>query len=314
MGSYRKNIGRSISRSGKNIMKNVSIIIVSYNTRDILQKCIQSIYDSVISATFEIIVVDNASSDESSEMIKNEFKEVILIENKENIGFAAANNMGIKKSNGNYLLFLNSDTFVFRNSIDSIFTFLNENLRAGAATCRVELPDGNIDDASHRGFPTPWNSLAHFSGLAKVFPKTKLFAGYSLGYLDKSTNHEIDACAGAYMMVRREAGEQVGWWDEDYFFYGEDIDFCYRLRQMNWEIWYVPSVKILHYKGVSGGIKEISKNITTANSETKKRATQARFDAMKIFYQKHYAQKYPKFITWVTLAGINVKKTITKLG
>ncbi len=295
-------------------MKDVSIIIVSYNTKDILQKCIQSIYDSVISAAFEIIVVDNASLDGSSEMIKNEFKEIILIENKENIGFAAANNMGIKKSEGSFLLFLNSDTNVYRGSVDVVLTFLKNNSTTGAATCRVELPDGKIDDASHRGFPTPWNSFSHFSGLSRMFPKTKIFAGYSLGHLDTSINHEIDACAGAYMMVRRVAGEQVGWWDEDYFFYGEDIDFCYRLRQMNWKIWYVPSIKILHYKGVSGGIKEISKDITTADSETKQRSTQARFEAMKIFYQKHYSQKYPKFITWITLAGINVKKTITKLG
>lgn len=294
-------------------MKDVSIIIVSYNTRDILGECLKSIYDCVISASFEIIVVDNASTDGSSEMIKREFGDVILIENRENVGFAAANNIGVKKSKGNYLLFLNSDTFVFRNSVDSIFTFLGENPKIGAATCRVELPNGDIDDASHRGFPTPWNALAHFSGLAKVFPKTKMFTGYSLGYLDRSTSHEIDACAGAYMMVRREAGEQAGWWDEDYFFYGEDIDFCYRLRQMNWQIWYVPLVKILHYKGVSGGIKEISKDITTADSETKKRSTQARFDAMKIFYRKHYSKKYPKIITWATLVGIDVKKAMTKL-
>jgi hypothetical protein len=170
------------------------------------------------------------------------------------------------------------------------------------------MPNGQIDDASHRGFPTPWNAFVHFSGLAKIFGKTKLFGGYNLGFKNFSETHEIDALAGAFMVVRREAGEKVSWWDEDYFFYGEDLDFCYMLQQKGWKIYYVPEFSVLHYKGVSGGLKKVSKDITTADSETKKRATKARFDAMRIFYKKHYEDKYPLFITRLVYTGISLKQ------
>jgi GT2 family glycosyltransferase len=292
-------------------MLDLSIIIVSYNSKDFLRECIVSINKNLKSISYEIIVVDNNSLDNSSEMVKNEFPKVKLISNKENTGFSKANNQGVKLSNDcRYILFLNPDTVVQSQAIEKVMDFMNKHKDVGAATCKLIMPNGEIDDATHRGFPTPWNAFCHFSGLEKIFPKSRLFAGYSLGWMDFGKTHEIDALAGAFMLVKRNAGEEAEWWDEDYFFYGEDIDFCYMLKQKGWKIYYVPSVFINHYKGVSGGIKAISKNITTASTETKKRATKSRFNAMRIFYKKHYRQKYPWIINLLVDLGISLREKI----
>lgn len=296
-------------------MVDLSIIIISYNTKDILFECINSVYKNLPkNYTSEVIVVDNASRDESVNMIKKDFPKAILIENKENFGFSKANNQGVKKSSGRYILFLNSDTIVYENSFSEIINFLNLNKEAGAATCKLTLLNGKLDDASHRGFPTPWNAFCHFSGLSKLFSKTSLFGGYNLSFKDFDKIHEIDACAGAYIMVKKEAGDQIGWWDEDYFWYGDDLDFCFRIKEKGWKIYYVPTVSVLHYKGVSGGIKKHSKHLTTADVETKKLATNARFEAMRLFYKKHYIKKYPKIITCLVMKGIDFKLKIASFN
>lgn len=294
-------------------MTKLSIIIVSYNTAYYLEKCLNSIKEHITKDLIaEIIVVDNASSDNSVEMVQSKFPEVILIQSDTNEGFSKANNRGIAKASGENLLFLNSDTIVYQHSLEEMVSFMDHHKEAGAATCLVKLKNGKIDDASHRGFPTPWNAICYFTGLAKVFPKSLFFNGYNLGWKDLDKVHEIDSLAGAFMIVRREAGEAVGWWDEDYFFYGEDIDFCYRLKEKGWKIYFVPTTRILHYKGVSSGIKDVSKEITTASSDSKKKVTKARFDAMRIFYKKHYANKYPKIVTSLVMLGVNMKEAFTR--
>jgi len=299
-------------------MLDLSIIIVNYNTKEFLRRCLASILQSMEGKLrYEIIVVDNASSDGSVEAIQNsKFKiqndnsKFKIIANKENLGFSKANNIGIKASNkdSEYVLFLNPDTIVQKNTVEEMIKFMDKNKSAGAATCKLVMLNGQIDDASHRGFPTPWNAFSHFSGLAKLFPKSKIFSGYNLGWMDLNKIHEIDALAGAFMLVRREAGEDIKWWDEDYFFYGEDIDFCYMLKQKGWKIYYVPTVYVTHYKGVSGGIKSVSKQISTASDETKKRATKWRFNAMRIFYKKHYKDKYPWIVNQLVDIGIWVRE------
>lgn len=291
--------------------KTPSIIIVSYNTKDILRNCLSSIYIHGKDMSPEIIVVDNASSDGSAEMVEKEFPDVILLTNANNEGFSKANNIGVGKSTGEYVLFLNSDTEIKSNSLQELLTVMEENPQVGAATCKVLLPNGKLDDACHRGFPTPWNSFCHFTALSKLFPKSELFGGYSLTYLDTNLPHEIDACAGAFMLVRRKAGEDAGWWDEDYFWYGDDLDFCYRLKQLGWKVYYYPFVSILHYKGVSGGIKEISKELTLATKETKRMATKARFDAMRIFYKKHYEKNNPYVLNITVRLAITILKKIS---
>ena len=293
----------------------LSIIIVSYNTKNFIKKCLNSIYETIDKnkISFEVIVIDNDSEDDSAEMVAKEFSQILLIDNRENIGFSKANNQGIKKAKGDYLFFLNPDTELKENSLATLIEFLEDHGEAGAVTSRVELPNGVLDDASHRGFPTPWNSLCYFLGLSNLFPKIPLFSGYTMGFKDLRTIHEIDACAGAVMLVRWKAGEEVGWWDEDFFWYGEDLDFCYRLKKKGWKIYFVPTVLVVHYKGVSGGIKNISKDISSATRETKIRSTQARFNAMRIFYNKHYKKQYPPIMSFFVLKSISAFKKIKLL-
>jgi len=300
---------------GKYMKVDVSIIMVSYNTADLLVAAIDSIVKTVKKISYEIIVVDNASSDPSTEEVKKlqkKLSSLILIENKDNTGFSKANNQGVTLSSGRYLLFLNSDTVVFEKTLDGMVEFMDQNEPVGASTCYLEMPNGQMDDATHRGFPTPFRAFAHFSGLSKVFAHSKLFAGYTLGWMNLKEAHEIEALAGAFMMVRRVAGIAVGWWDEDFFWYGEDLDFCYRLHEKGWKIYFVPQYKILHYKGASGGLKKESQHVTSASVDTKKKATDARFAAMRIFYKKHYGNKYPSFINRIVLTGIDIKHAVTK--
>lgn len=293
-------------------MVDLSIIILSYNTKELLRECLLSIkrYE-MRNMRYEIIVVDNASSDGSAELVEKEFSDVTLIANKKNVGYSTGNNQGVKSTKGRYILFLNADTVVYKGTLEAMILFMDEHKKAAAATCWVQLPTEKLDDSCHRGFPTPWRSFCHFAGLPKLFPTSSLFAGYSMGNLDLSTTHEIDSCSGAFMIVRREVGEEIGWWDEDFFWYGDDLDFCYRLKEKGWKVYFVPTVKILHYKGVSGGIKDISKHLTVATRETIIRATNARFIAMKIFYRKHYSKVYPRFVESLVMLAIDLKWWLT---
>src|SRR5258706_4914785 len=305
-------------------MITLSIIIVSYNTQKLTLETIESVEKNypkeVSNGEFEIIVSDNDSKDGSVEALeeykkKSKIKTLLILDNKKNLGFSKGNNVGVKESKGRYLLFLNPDTVVYPKTLTEMIDFMEKHPDGGAATCRIEIPNGGIDEASHRGFPTPWNAVSHFAGLEKFFPKSKMFAGYTRGWEDMSITHIVPAIVGAFMMVRREAGEQIGWWDEDYFFYGEDLDFCFMLGVKGWKIYYVPTVSILHYGGVSSGIKKQSQNITTSNIERKIMAQNARFEAMRIFYKKHYMSTYPSIVNWVVLKGIDYlnKKNLPKL-
>ena len=283
----------------------LSIIIVNYNTKNFLRRCLES-----LNFNEEIIIVDNSSSDGSPAMVAKEFPQVKLIKNKKNLGFAKANNLGIKKASGRYILFLNPDTVVQKNTLKTMIKFMDENPQVGAATCRVELPNGQLDQACHRGFPTAWNAFCYFSGLGKVFPKSKIFAGYSLTYLPLDKIHEIDASAGAFLIVRREVGEDLKWFDEDYFWYGEDLDFCYRLKQKGWKIMFVPTTKIIHWKGAASGIKKHSQKISPAKKQTRIKATKASIEVMRIFFKKHYQKKYPRFVYWLVMSGIKLLEKI----
>lgn len=284
----------------------LSIIILNYNTREFLKECLDSIGKSRIGGCrFEIIVVDNASQDGSPEMVKKKFPAVKLIVSKNNIGFSAGNNLAVPGSSGKYLLFLNPDTKIFPETLKVMIDYMETNGKVGIATCKVELANGQLDYPCHRGFPTPWNSLTYFSGLAKIFPKSKLFSGYTLSHLPLNQAHEIDSCSGSFFFVRREVGESLDWWDEDYFWYGDDIDFCYRVKKMGWMVMFVPKTRITHYRGASSGIIKHSQKIATASKETKLKSARASIEAMKVFYKKHYSNKYPKIIFRIVLQGIS---------
>lgn len=291
-------------------MTDLSIVILNYNSKEFALRCVDSIKQHYAKELkdnrYEIIIVDNASRDGSKEFFEKT-DGVTFIGNAENLGFSKGNNVGIEKTKGRYVLFLNPDTIVYKDSLSKMINFMDTHKDAGAATCKVLMGNGEIDDATHRGFPTPWNSLMYFLGVSKVFSKSRIFNGYQMGWLDLNTTHQIDALAGAFMMVRREAGEQVKWWDKDYFFYGEDLDFCFMLKQKGWKIYYVSDVSVFHHKGVSGGIRKESKGISTADRETRIKVTNWRYKAMNIFYDKHYKNKYPFFVTWMIRSAVKFK-------
>lgn len=300
-------------------MKDLSIVILNYNACQYLKRCVESIINSDLHGIkFEIILVDNASTDDSKDVIKELKKENKNIEfhfNKENLGFSRGNNSAVSKTSGKYVLFLNPDTFVENNALKQIYDYMEDNSKVGVCCPRLDLPDGTLTSASHRGFPTPWNAITHFSGLRRLFPYSKIFAGYTMGWKLKSNKpHEVDAISGGFFFVRRSAAEEVGWWDEDYFMYGEDIDFCYRLKQKGWKVMFLPQISVLHYHGVSSGIKEHSESISTANRATRLRAARASADAMRIFYNKHYVNKYPALVNWFVLKGIDLlqKRRLSK--
>ncbi len=295
----------------------LSIIILNFNAKDFLKNCVQSIKESDLrDLPYEIILVDNASADGSQEEIKKLGKEqnIKTVLNEVNLGFAAGNNVGVKKTDSKYLLFLNPDTRVSKSAIKQMFEFSEENADVGVCGPSLIYPDGELTSAAHRGFPTPWNAMSHFIGLRRIFPKSKLFAGYTMGWeLNNKNPHEVDALSGAAFFVRRGAGEEVGWWDEDYFLYGEDIDFCFKLKEKGWKVYFLPQAKILHHHGVSSGIKHQTQNVTTADQSTKKRAIKASTDAMRIFYKKHYKNKYPKIVTSSVLFGIGLLERLRAL-
>lgn len=303
-------------RLPKNLIKSMkkpdlSIIILNYNTKNLLRDCLRSIEKSKTDGlVFQTIVVDNASTDGSVKMVKDDFPGVELMVSKKNLGFAGGNNLGIPHSSGRYVLFLNPDTIVEPNTFKEMVNFMNDHPQVGASTCKVILPNGKLDDACHRGFPTPWNAFCHFFGLEKIFPKSKIFSGYSLGWLPLDKIHEIDSGVGAFLMVRRKVGEEINWWDEDYYWYGEDLDLCYRIKEKGWKVMFVPTTKIIHYKGAASGIKKDSQKISTATKETKIRSVKMSTQVMRIFYQKHYLNKYPKLVSWLVMRGIDLLEKI----
>lgn len=299
----------------KSYMKkeDISIIIVAYNSEDTILECVDSVLSTLKKHSFKIFISDNsrnALTEEKVAKYKNDEK-VIYMRNPENVGFSKGNNLAVKKSNSRYVLFLNPDTKMYEGTIDGMYEFMEKHPECGASTCFIELPNGKLDDSSHRGFPTPWNSFSHFSGLSKVFPRSKTFGSYNLTYLDISKIHEIDSLAGSFMFVPSQIGQKLGWWDEDYFFYGEDIDFCYRIKKAGYKVYFVPQFRALHMKGISSGIKKVSKDVTRASSETRKFATYHRFRAMEIFYNKHYKKKYPAVVNMLVLLGIKTKKFLS---
>ncbi len=295
----------------------LSVIIVTFKSENLIEKCLDSIYDTVKNLNFEVIISDNSPNDNTAGVInkiKSKYKDLTFIKNKKNEGFSKGNNIGIKKAHGEYVLFLNPDMVLKENSLMGVFEFMKLHPEAGAATCKVVLLNGELDDSCHRGFPTPWRAFCHFTKLSRMFPKSKLFSGYNLTYLNLSKIHEIDSLAGSFMMMPYLVGKKLNWWDEDFFFYGEDIDFCYRIKESGLKIYFVPEFSALHYKGASSGIKKISKEFSTANKQTKKWVTEQRFKAMGIFYDKHYRHKYPAIIRNIVLLGIKLKWNLARIN
>ncbi|MCD6225951.1 glycosyltransferase family 2 protein [bacterium] len=300
-------------------MKNpdLSVIILSFNTQKLLEQCLRSVFSSRLGKySLEVIVVDNDSSDGSREYLKELRKNfvaknirLITIFNRKNLGFAGGNNVGVKKAKGRYLLFLNSDTKVTPDAFREIIEFMDKHPEYGACTVKTMLFSGGMDPDCHRGFPTPWASLCYFLGLEKLFPKSKLFGQYHKFYLDLNRVHEIDAGAGAFLLVRREILEAIGGWDEHYFFYGEDLDLFYRIKQGGWKTVFYPKPLVMHYKGASSGLRKESKKlgVVRADRKTRIKIAWSSVKAMEIFYHKFYRNQYPRWVTFLIISAIKIK-------
>lgn len=253
----------------------LSVIIVNYNVRHFLEQALLSVRKAAQNVATEVYVVDNNSVDDSVRMVQEKFPEVQLIANKDNPGFSIANNQAIRQSTGEYVLLLNPDTVVEEDTLERCCAFMDTHPEAGALGVRMIDGAGNFLPESKRGFPSPWVAFAKTFGLARIFPTSKLFNHYHLGYLPEDETHEIEVLAGAFMFMRRTALDKVGLLDEAFFMYGEDIDLSYRIIQGGYKNYYLPETSIIHYKGES--TKKGSLNYVKAF-----------YQAMIIFARKHF--------------------------
>ncbi len=276
----------------------LSIIVLNYNTKQLTLNCLESIRNSVTEYLYEIILVDNHSTDGSIEAFERHYPEIELIRNQVNVGFSKGNNQAMKIARGRYVLLLNSDTIVNSDTLDVMLQFMDQQPTVGAAGCKVVLPDGSLDKACRRGFPTPSASFYYAFGFAKLFPRVPRFNQYQLSYLDPDQDYPVDCLVGAFMMVRREVIDQVGMLDEDFFMYGEDIDWCYRIKEAGWGIHYYPYTEIVHYKGAS----------------SRRRPFKIIYEfhrAMILFHKKHYEKKYSWVVNLLVYAGVGLKFAIS---
>lgn len=233
-------------------MKDVSIIIVNWNTRDILRDCLASAYAQTQDISYELIVVDNASIDGSAELVKRDFPEVVLIENNENRGFGAANNQGMRIAKGRYALLLNSDTIILDGAIQKTLRYSDQHPEAGVVGCMAVWPDGRRQNTCFRFGSLPLVALSSllFFRMAKPFRIPFLHPDRYLN-LDFNQEHNVDAVAGCFFLVRQEVIQQVGMFDEDFFMYGEEAEWCFRIHKAGWVIRYFPGAQIIHLYGAS---------------------------------------------------------------
>jgi len=294
----------------------LSIIMVTFNSRDIALKGIDSYLCALTSSpklTWEIIVVDNASHDGVADAVDQQFPVVNLIRNQENVGYSAACNLGFKSCSGRYILFANPDTEINSETLPVLIDLLERNQSVGACTPFLRLSDNDtIDLGAHRGFPTPWVSFTHYSGLSRLCRKSRrlstFFGRYHLLEHDLTEAHKIDVIEGGFFLVRREAFIAAGGWDEDYFLFGEDIDLCLCLAGAGYQIMYYPQATAIHHLGVSTGLKSHPRKQNPVVLQDRLRAYHAFFDSMKIFYDKHYAEKYGRILRWVIFKAIEMKR------
>jgi len=226
-------------------MFDVSVIIVNWNTRDILRDCLWSVYKQTKEIDFKVIVVDNASSDGSAEMVKREFPQVRLIENTENRGFAAANNQGMTIAKGRYVLLLNPDTIVLDRAIEKTIAFADGQPEVAVVGCRVLNPDRTLQPTCFM-YPSVLNMLLLTTYLSKLFPKSRFFGREQMTWWNRTNVREVDVVTGCFMLVRQEAIKQVGILDERFFMYGEETDWCYRFKEAGWRILFTQGAEIIH--------------------------------------------------------------------
>ena len=293
----------------------LAIVIVNYNTCDLLRDCLESIFANRGDFSFQVCVVDNNSSDGSAALVRETFPQVRLVESQVNGGYAYANNLGLRAMGFDtppqpdpgyprYALLLNSDTMLPPSALQDMLAFMEAHPEAGAAGPRLVLPNGELDRACRRSFPTPAIACFRLTGLSFLFPRSERFGRYNLSYLDPAVTTEVDSVVGAFMMARGQAIQQVGLLDEDFFMYGEDLDWAFRIKQAGWTIYYNADVTVLHYKEAS------SKGKRAIRFKTRYEF----YRAMYLFYRKHYASTTPFWLHGLVLAGLVLRGAVALMG
>ena len=268
----------------------LSVVIVNYQTFELTKNTINSIFEYSYPFSLEVIVVDNASSDDSLSKLKDYFKDKVkFIASAENNGFAAGNNQALNVSQGKYVLLLNSDTIVWEDTLESIYNYMEKHTDVGACGCRVLLENGELDKACKRSFPNVKNSFFRLFHI----PTNSEDDDYNLDNLPDGEIYEIDCLTGAFMFIRKNALDEVGFLDETFFMYGEDIDLCYRIKQAGWKIVYYGKSKITHLKGAS-------------SKKQKSKLIYEFYRAMYIYYNKHHAKESSFIVNIVVYLGIVV--------
>lgn len=269
------------------MQKELSIIIVNYNSADYLSVCLTSILHGNKEVKAEIIVVDNNSSDNSLVIIKSHYPDVILISNEQNVGYASANNQALLKAVGKYILLLNPDTVLPSHSLRKLINFLEINPDIGMLNPKLVMPDGNLDWACRRNFPTALDIYIHAFWLDKLFPKSKCLNHYSLSYVDPNISIYVESVAGAFMLARKIAIDNVGLLDQQFFMYFEDLDWAYRFIQSGWKVFYFSEIEVLHHK--RGSTKQFVRAMIREF-----------YISLYQGYEKYYGHKYHPLARWIT--------------
>lgn len=280
----------------ENVRPDVSAVIVHYETPELIRRCLAALRSSN-GVTIEAIVVDNASRSFDPVAVAKTLPGAQIIRNRQNVGFAVASNQGLREGTGRYLVLLNPDTLVEPDTMARMVAYMDTRLDVGCATPRLLLEDGRLDLACRRSFPTPASAFYRLSLLSRLFPRSRAFGRYNLTYLDERAEAEIDSPCGAFMLVRAEVRDSVGLLDESYFMYGEDLDWAFRIKQAGWRVMYNPDATAVHVKRAS-------------SSQVKPRAVRAFYDAMRIFYRRHYEREYPRWFSWLIYRAIDARELI----
>lgn len=276
----------------------VTVVIVNYRVKYFLEQTLRSVLEATEGLQAEVIVVDNASGDDSMEFSRQRFPGYTFIANKENVGFARANNQAIMMARGKYTLILNPDTIVTSQSIKDSIAHMEAHSDCGAVGVRMVDGNGKFLPESKRAFPEPWTSFCKIFGLSKLFPNSRTFARYHLRFLDDTKPHVVDILAGAFMMCRTSLLQELKGFDEDFFMYGEDIDLSYRITKAGYHNWYLP-LNILHYKGES-------------TKKDSMRYVRVFYEAMLIFYRKHFP-RYSSIAYPIVKMGVLVRAGLAVL-
>jgi N-acetylglucosaminyl-diphospho-decaprenol L-rhamnosyltransferase len=265
----------------------MSIVLVCWNNKQYLDPCLESLFRDELNCTFDVVVVDNGSTDGSQEMLQEKYPEVMLIQNSKNEGLSRASNQGIEATNGKYVLLLNNDTIVNAPSLDSMVTFLDENPKVGAVGCKLLNADGTTQSC-YNHFSTYWEEILIATRVGELFRP-----GYP-SIVDADERKSVDWMSSACLLLRRSALDQVGLLDEEYFIYGDEADLQYRIKKAGWEIWYLPEAKIIHYGGRSMDRWPRRKMV---------------YRGKMLFYQKNYGA-FQSFLLRIMLAILSLLKVI----